>query len=119
VTRLDLVFRDLATAARAAPKLQQLKKAATDFEAVLLKDMLGAMRRATPNVSHGESMGSHIYRDMLDQTLADTAAQQGTIGLGRQLFERMSPRVIEQERAALQKLLDPARNATPTGNDQT
>lgn len=66
--------------AAAAP--EQAEVAATQFEAMLLKQMIGAMWQTVPE---GKLLsGSNeeaIYRDMLSQTLADNIAESQSIGV--------------------------------------
>ncbi len=51
-----------------------LKGAAKQFEAVFLRQMIGAMRSATPGEDLFGSQASAQFRDMSDARLADTMA---------------------------------------------
>lgn len=66
---------------------EQLAKAAKDFEAIFVRQMLASARKA------GDALGEDLFsndamqtfRDMQDSRLADTMAQTGTLGLAKQI----------------------------------
>jgi len=66
-----------------APKSEkEIVKAATDFEALLLQEMLKSMWQSVPG--GGLISGSHeeaIYRDMLNQGVAEQMAETQSIGI--------------------------------------
>ncbi|MCC6446104.1 MAG: rod-binding protein [Armatimonadetes bacterium] len=69
----------------------RLRKAAQDFEAVFLHHMLREMRRTAPDsglLGGGATEG--LYRDMLDQALAERLAERGGLGLGEMLYQQLS-----------------------------
>lgn len=90
---------DLAAAAGAAPKLAKLRTAANQVEAVFLKDLLTEMQKGVQKVSFGQSYGSDIYQDMMNQTLADAASKSGSFGIGKILYQQFSKDVMQQEAA--------------------
>lgn len=66
--------------------------AAKEFEAYFLHMMFRAMR-ATVDTSRGilpQSQSEEIFRDMLDEQVARTAAEGGGIGLAQQIFRQMT-----------------------------
>lgn len=76
-------------------KLADLKKATQGVEALFVKDLLAAMRRGVPKGGLGESMaGGEVYRDMLDQALADSIGRSNSLGIGKILYEQLSQQII-------------------------
>lgn len=78
-----------AGAASSAPAggREQLAKAAKDFEAIFVRQMLSSARKASAGL--GEDLfgndATETFRDMQDSRLADTMAQSGAIGLAKQI----------------------------------
>lgn len=76
-------------AATAAPSgdRAQLAKAAKDFEAIFVRQMLSSARKASAGL--GEDLFGNdavqTFRDMQDSRLADTMAQTGALGLAKQI----------------------------------
>jgi len=71
-----------------------LKQVAQEFEALLLGQMLKAMRAASNVLSEGSYLQSNetkLYQEMLDQQLAVTLAQQKGLGLSEVLIRQLSP----------------------------
>ena len=72
-----------STALNQSPKTEkEIVKASTDFEALLLQEMLKSMWQAVPG--GGLLSGSHeeeIYRDMLNQGVAEQMAETQSIGI--------------------------------------
>lgn len=97
--RLDRLADTAVLAARAQPKLNQLKKATQDVEAVFLKDLLSQMRRSIPKDDQNSSFGSDIYQDMFDQAFAQGVSSTGSMGIAKMIFERMANTVLAQEKA--------------------
>jgi Rod binding domain-containing protein len=60
----------------------RLRRAAQEFESLLLAQMLKSMRRATESWSSGESFaGRTVWRELLDEQLALAVARAGGLGL--------------------------------------
>ena len=89
------VYTDLQGLSNLRRKAQQnspeaVREAAKQFEAVFIQMMLKSMRDASPG--DGGLMDSdqgRFYRDMFDQQLALTLAQQGQLGLGDAIARRL------------------------------
>ncbi len=77
---------------------QRLREATQQFEAQFLHHLLRAMRRTIP--SSQSSYASQMYTDMLDEALAKRLAESERFGLGRLLYERLSPYLQATERAS-------------------
>ncbi len=59
----------------------QLRKAAQGFEAILLRQMIGAMRSAKLGDDLFGSSATQTYRELSDQQLADSLARNQSLGL--------------------------------------
>ena len=73
------------------PKQQaEIKDAATKFEALLVQEMLKSMWSTVPR---GEllsgSSEEQMYRDMLNQAVADNIAENGSMGIGKVVVKDM------------------------------
>ncbi|MEG3638550.1 rod-binding protein [Magnetococcus sp. PR-3] len=74
-----------------------LRKAAANFEAMFIKQLLGSMRKTVPDFGDGglmrKSNGEKIFRDMLDQEYADVASKgNGGLGLKEAIYEQLTRR---------------------------
>jgi Rod binding domain-containing protein len=83
----------------AQPQLAALKKATNGFETIFLKSMLTEMEKGTN--MFGTGPGSDIYADLANQTIADSVGQRGSLGIGKMLYNRLSPRIIAQAEAQI------------------
>lgn len=92
-----------------------VREAAKQFEAVFLQMMLKSMRDASPgDGSLMDSDQSRFYRDMFDQQIALTLAQQGQLGLSNAIARQLgsdpapspptSPTIIGDPLAALRQV---------------
>lgn len=76
----------------AAPVDPRLAQAADAFEAIFLRQMIGAMRSAnlTDDAFAGGSSGQ--FRDMADAHVADSMAGSGKLGIAEALLAGLSRR---------------------------
>lgn len=74
-------------------ELRDLKKACEQFEAVFAKKLLSEMRRGVKETQIGDQAGSEIYRDMMDQAIADSIAHRGSLGIGDLLYKQFEKQV--------------------------
>ena len=65
-----------------AQSAEQIREAARAFETLFMQQLFGEMRKANSVFSQG-GMGMDFYQDMLDESVAEQAADQGGIGLAR------------------------------------
>jgi flagellar protein FlgJ len=97
-------------------ELAGLKKACEQFEAVFAKQLLGEMRKGVKETPiGGDQAGSAIYKDMMDQSTADTIAHQGALGIGKMLYKQFEKQVAASSHLSIPEL-DPknaAGTATP------
>ena len=87
-------LREMKAYQQAKPELDKLKKATTSFEAIFAKNLISEMRKSTHEVSLGQSFGGDIYKDMMDQSLADSMASKGSLGIGNILYKSYAPKVV-------------------------
>lgn len=106
--------KSMAVASAVAPKLEKLKKAAQDVEAVFLKDLIAEMQKGMKKTTFGDSTGSEIYQDMFNDTLAQAASKAGNFGIGKVLYRQFAKDVVRQEAARLKMA---AMEATPSAGN--
>lgn len=83
-----------------AAQKAQLEKAAKQFEAIFLRQMIGTMRQSGMGEGLLDSSASDQFRDMADARTADSMAEKGTLGIAEMLLRQYESRV-------------PAASATP------
>jgi peptidoglycan hydrolase FlgJ len=72
------------------PSAEQ-RKAARDFEAIFLRQMLSGLEKSSGLSGSGKSSGAEIFGSMMVGALADTAAEGGGIGLSELILKAMLP----------------------------
>ncbi|WP_292969611.1 rod-binding protein [Novosphingobium sp.] len=72
---------------------EQLAKAAQQFEAIFVRQMLAAARKSSFGGDVLGSQGLDTFRQMQDEHFADLAAQQGSFGLGRMIERHLAAQV--------------------------
>lgn len=77
-------------AAGAAAPTPEQKKAARDFEAIFLRQLLSSLEKGG-GLSGGSSSGGQVFRSMMVSALADTASEGGGIGLSELILQAMLP----------------------------
>jgi flagellar protein FlgJ len=70
-----------------------LEKAAQQFEAIFLRQMMGAMRSASLGEGISDSSATDQFRDMADARTADSMAKKGTLGIAEMLMHQFGARV--------------------------
>jgi flagellar protein FlgJ len=86
-----------------ATQLLKLRKAAGEFEALFLSQLLATMQSTVHRTEQGKSMGGEIMLDVASERLADDLAKQGGIGLGDMLYRSMQrhiPSSLDSVKAA-------------------
>lgn len=68
----------------------RLRQAAQHFEAFWVAQVLKEGRSKEGTFIEG-SMASRMYRDMLDETLADKLAERGVLGLAELIVRQLDP----------------------------
>lgn len=68
----------------------KLREACKDFEAILIKQMLDAMRKTVPESNLIErNQGQDIFEDMLYQEYAEQMADSQSIGVSDMMYQQM------------------------------
>ncbi|WP_150294818.1 rod-binding protein [Sphingobium estronivorans] len=75
------------------PDKASLEKAAQQFEAIFLRQMMGAMRSASLAEGINDSSATDQFRDMADARTADSMANRGTLGIAEMLMHQFGARV--------------------------
>lgn len=68
-----------------------LKKAAEAFEAIFLRQMIGAMRSSSLAEGMFDSSATEQFRDMADARTADEMARTGSFGIAEMLLRQFAP----------------------------
>jgi Rod binding domain-containing protein len=92
-------------------------KAAKEFEAIFIRQLLSSLEKSD-GLSGGESSGGAVFRSMMVGALADTAAEGGGIGLRDLITRAMLPPAPQGKPDLTQAALErgAARNAaSPAG----
>lgn len=76
----------------ASPQKAQLEKAAKQFEAIFLRQMIGTMRQAGQGEGLFDSSASDQFRDMADARTADSMADKGSLGIAEMLLRQFEGR---------------------------
>lgn len=86
-----------ATAGLSAPvagsERARLGEAAKQFEAIFLRQMMGAMRSASLAEGISDSSATDQFRDMADARTADSMASRGTLGIAEMLMRQFGTKV--------------------------
>jgi flagellar protein FlgJ len=86
-----------------AAKLEKLKAAAHQFEAVFARQMISSMRSANIGEDILGSDAQNQFRDMSDAKLADSMADKGTFGIAQLLIKQFSGQVAGSATANAEK----------------
>ncbi|BBD98940.1 flagellar biosynthesis protein FlgI [Sphingobium amiense] len=82
-----------ATPAPANSGKAALEKVAQQFEAVFLRQMIGAMRSASLAEGISDSSATQQFQDMADARTADSMASKGAMGIAELLIQQFGSRV--------------------------
>lgn len=90
-----------ATKGLSPAELAKTRRAAQDFESLLLAQVLKGMRQASAHNRGPLSGPSHnLYQDMLDEQLANALAKGGGLGLADLLVKDLIRRQAGQKKAS-------------------
>ena len=74
---------------------EKAAKAATDFEAMLIKQMLTSMTKSLDGEGFfGSGAGSNLYQDMFINEVAQNMASNQSFGLAQQILQQVDPEAI-------------------------
>jgi flagellar protein FlgJ len=74
-----------ATAQKTGQKTAQIAEAAKAFEAIFLRQMIGAMRSSSLGEGLTDSSATEQFRNMADARTADSMTQTGSFGIAELL----------------------------------
>jgi flagellar protein FlgJ len=77
-----------SAAAAGGANRADLAKAAEQFEAIFLRQMMGAMRSASLSEGLFDSSATDQFRDMADARTADSMAKTGSLGIAELLMSQ-------------------------------
>lgn len=104
------ITTNLATYAAPSQKAQ-LQKVAQQFEAVFLRQMIGAMRSASLAEGITDSSATQQFQDMADARTADAMAGKGAMGIAELLIRQFGDRVKDDPASAVRGGPHPAEGA--------
>src|SRR5271170_4090224 len=91
----------------------KVKEACRQFEAILLRQILGESRKTVIKSSEqGDSNETDIYNDMIDNQMADSISRSGSFGLAKSLENQLVRQVLPKTGDQPQ----PGSAATPAVN---
>jgi flagellar protein FlgJ len=76
-----------------------LEKAAKAFEAIFMRQMIGAMRQASLDEGLSDSSASLQFRDMADARTADSLAETGGMGIAELLVKQLGAKLPKDQPA--------------------
>ncbi len=79
------------TAEELEQRNQDIREAATELEAILIKMVLNEMQKTVPKDElFGDDNAMDIWRDMYNEKLADQAAQAGGFGIADFIYDQLT-----------------------------
>jgi peptidoglycan hydrolase FlgJ len=109
VNAADLPLEQLAGNPHVSQR-DKVDQACKQFEAVLLRQILGEARKTVISSGESDSTVSGIYNDMITSQLADSISRSGAFGLAKSLESQLVRQVLPSSKA------DPAP-ASPAAPD--
>ena len=82
-----------ATASNGASNKASLQKAAQQFEAIFLRQMIGAMRSASLAEGISDNSATEQFQSMADSRTADALANSNSMGIAQLLMRQFGARV--------------------------
>jgi flagellar protein FlgJ len=93
VNAADLPIEQLAGNPNVSQR-DKVDQACKQFEAVLLRQILGEARKTVISSGEQDSTVSGIYNDMVTSQLADSISRAGTFGLAKSLESQLERQVL-------------------------
>jgi Rod binding domain-containing protein len=81
---------EFKTSGEVAARLQSLRDASVDFEAMLIQQMFQSMEKTLENgglVSGGPGVSGSVYSSMMTQSISQSMANNQSLGLSEQLYQ--------------------------------
>jgi flagellar protein FlgJ len=95
----------------------KVKEACKQFEAVLLRQILGEARKTLISSGQDNSNEAGIYNDMVNNQMADSISRSGAFGLAKSLQTQLAHQVLPKGGAVPAKIT-PAGLQPPTPTHQ-
>ncbi|MFA7587227.1 MAG: rod-binding protein [Novosphingobium sp.] len=86
-----------AAKAAAAPQREDLRKAARQFEAIFVRQMLAEARKSSFDNGLFSGEGLDTFRQMQDERFADIAAERGAFGMARLIEAQLAAQMPATE----------------------
>ncbi len=94
---------DTTTGTRTTDKIdrEKLRKACTDFESLLIYNMMKFMRQSVPqNGILSGGPGQEVYQSLFDQEISKSLARRSGLGIGEKIYRQMIQRAEKEAPAA-------------------
>lgn len=83
------------------PQDEKIKEAARQFEAILLRQILGEARKTVIQSGNKDSNEKGIYDDMINNQMADSISHSGSFGLAKSLEKQLVRQVLPKSGSPL------------------
>ena len=95
-------------------KSEKLAEASRQFEAVLLRQILGESQKPLfKSKAAGSSVTSDIYHDLVNKEMAEQMSRSGTVGLARSLESQLKRQLNTGKTAEKPEAAEPPSPAAP------
>lgn len=81
----------------AMPELKKLKDTSQKIDAMFLKQLLEQMQKNS--TAFGAGPGADVYRDLFNQSIAESVSKGAGLGIGDMMYRAMAPKVWAQATA--------------------
>jgi flagellar protein FlgJ len=80
------------------PEAEKVKEASRQFEAILLRQIIGEARKTVISSSESDNSNeSGIYNDMINNQLADSISQSGSFGLSKSIEKQLVHQTLHKD----------------------
>ena len=92
-------LKNLSQASPNQRSQDELKKAANDFEAILVNFLVKAMWKTIPDSGlYDESNATDAYTDIMQSALSEEITRMGGLGIAQKLYEEMQKSLVPTPR---------------------
>jgi flagellar protein FlgJ len=88
-----MIVTDPIPTSKPADQRAELGKAAKQFEAIFVRQMLAAARKASLSDGLFDNSATEQFQTMQDSNFADLMAEHGNLGLSKTIEQQLSTRV--------------------------
>ncbi len=115
---MNPLFHSVGVVQSAAKDLKKLKQATEKIEGMFLKDLLTEMRKTAQHKAFGDSTGSGIYEDLMDQTMAENLSKGGSLGMGKMLYKQFSREALQQAETRIRQAAQASKQMEATASKE-